>query len=99
MENEKKPPITARELSDEEVSRAAGGTFFGLTRESGTEDRTPYQWIGSDDSGKYLCPLCHRPVHRGFLWRYCCDCCGKSWFDESKLERNLESGGWVRTMK
>ena len=35
MENEKKPPITARELSDEEVGRAAGGTFFGLTKESG----------------------------------------------------------------
>ena len=90
MENEKKPPITAQELSDEEVSRAAGGTFFGLTQESGTADQTSYQWTGGDK--KYLCPLCHRPVQRDLLWRYRCDACGKSWFDKSKLEPNLDGG-------
>lgn len=96
MENEKKPPITARELSDEEVSRAAGGTFFGLNQESGTAEQTPDQWTGRDDSGEYRCPLCHRPVQRDLLGRYRCDACGKSWFDKSKLERNLD-GGWIKT--
>lgn len=100
MENEKKIPTAARELSDEEVSQAAGGLSFALMQKKMgpvTIRETPYQWVGTDVNLKYLCPDCHLPVHTGVAWRYCCDACGKGWFDESKLERNLDSGGWVET--
>ena len=94
MENEKKLPITARELSDEEVSQATGGLSFALWQKMGSVAirETPNQWVGTGDSQEYLCPNCHGPVHTGVVWRYCCDACGKGWLDESQLELNPDGG-------
>ena len=102
MENEKKQndmPTAPQELSDEEVSRATGGLSFTLMPNGMGHGPIPemrYRWSGTDDNLKYLCPLCHRPVRTGIVWRYRCDACGKGWFDENKLELNLD-GGWIET--
>ena len=53
-----------------------------------------YEWKGTDDNKKYLCPRCHRPVHTGSWGRYYCDPCDESWYFEGSLEMN-PNGGWV----
>ena len=102
MENEKKEVPAVQELSDESLNAVSGG---GDTRRetynyrkvfgNGYYDYTDYEWVGTDDNLKYLCPNCHRPVHPGGWGRYFCDPCDESWFVESNLERNTSSGGWV----
>ena len=54
-----------------------------------------YEWVGTDDNLKYICPNCHRPVHPGAGRRYYCDPCDESWYFESDLDMNMSSGGWV----
>ena len=103
MENEKKLPTAAQELTDEEMDQVTGGadersvlvkTEYGI----GTVCKTfkTYKWKGTDDYQKYLCPRCHRPVHPGSWGRYYCDPCNESWFVENLLEMNM-AGGWVCT--
>lgn len=59
------------------------------------ETYVEYEWTGTNDNMKYLCPKCHRPVHPGGWGRYFCDPCDESWFLEGKLEIN-PNGGWKR---
>ena len=101
MENEKKLPTAAQELPDEEMDKVVGGT----NKHVELIQRKPhwngilhvyavYEWKGTDDNKKYLCPNCHRPVHPGSWGRYYCDPCNESWYLEGSLERN-PTGGWV----
>ena len=103
MENEKKLPTTAQELPDEEMDKVAGGasqrsilinTDYGIMKARKTY--VNYEWRGTDDNKKYLCPRCHGPVHYTSWGRYRCDSCDESWFIESNLEMNM-AGGWVCT--
>lgn len=101
MENEKKLPTAAQELTDEEMDKVVGGaddrdvlvkTEYGIGTVCKTFDK--YKWKGTDDYQKYLYPNCHRPVHPGGWGRYFCDPCDESWFFEGSLEMNM-AGGWV----
>ena len=104
MKNEKEqnkiPPV--QELSDEEASRAVGGSDTHIvlhepTYGAGGREITPfdrYHWEGTDDNLKYLCPKCNRPLRSGWGWRYYCDTCKESWFDESNLKMNMSNGEW-----
>lgn len=101
MESEKKLPTAAQELPDEEMDKVAGGAnkrselirrdvqWNGILHVYAV-----YEWKGTDDNKKYLCPNCHRPVHPGSWGRYYCDPCNESWYLEGSLERN-PTGGWV----
>lgn len=102
MENEKKEVPAVQELSDESLNAVSGGADtarkYGEMSIDGPTESTPYtdyEWKGTDNSLKYLCPRCHRPVHPGTGWRYYCDPCNESWLLESNLELNLASGGWT----
>ena len=103
MENEKKLPTAAQELTDEEMDKVVGGAndrkvlvkteySFGYVYKT----YKTYEWKGTDDYQKYLCPNCHRPVHPGGWGRYFCDPCDESWFVERLMEMN-PNGGWVCT--
>ena len=101
MENEKKLPTTAQELTDEEMDKVTGGLkeYSVLLRKEVTwggiqNVYAVYEWKGTDDNKKYLCPTCHRPVHTGSWGRYYCDPCDESWYFEGSLEMN-PNGGWV----
>ena len=107
MENEKKMPTAEateeQALPDEEMDKVTGGlkersvllrkepTWGGIRNVYAV-----YQWKGTDEYKKYLCPNCHRPVHPGSWGRFYCDPCDESWFCESNLEMNM-AGGWVYT--
>ena len=90
-----------QELPDESLDAVTGGsdTYTALVSEvSDSEGKhkiyEEYEWKGSNDNLKYLCPRCHRPVHYGGWGRYFCDPCDESWFCESNLKMN-PAGGWV----
>ena len=93
-ENELK---STQELSDEELEGVAGGKWF--TEENGKY----YEYTGSrsdaDWSASYLCPKCGKPLHYGSWGRYYCDPCDESWFFESPLKLNLQSGVWTEITK
>ena len=57
----------------------------------GESPYTDYKWNGTDDSKKWLCPNCGRPVHYGSGWRYYCDPCDESWFVENLRQPNFAS--------
>lgn len=89
------------ELTEEELHGvAAGATSFreytSVVRDGTnvTANYVDYEWRGTDENQKYLCPNCQRPVHYGTAWRYYCDSCNESWFFESLLKLN-KAGGWV----
>ena len=101
MLNEENKTTAAQELPDEEMDKVAGGAnkrselirrdvqWNGILHVYAV-----YEWKGTDDNKKYLCPNCHRPVHPGSWGRYYCDPCNESWYLEGSLERN-PTGGWV----
>ena len=101
MLNEENKTTAAQELPDEEMDKVAGGANKRselIRREVNWNGilhvYAVYEWKGTDDNKKYLCPNCHRPVHPGGWGRYYCDPCNKSWYLEGSLERN-PTGGWV----
>lgn len=77
-----------KELKQEELSEVNGG--YNYT----TVDGKHYWGFGTDTQNKYICPKCGRPVHPGSLSRFYCDPCDTSWFFESQLQPNLNSGYW-----
>ena len=82
-----------QQLTNKELDEVNGGyTVFKHT------DGKYYEFIGDDSqrNQKYLCPNCGRPVYYGLGWRYYCDYCNDSWFNERKLDANLASGLWVK---
>ena len=101
MLNEENKTTAAQELPDEEMDKVAGGANKRselIRREVQWNGilhvYAVYEWKGTDDNKKYLCPNCHRPVHPGSWGRYYCDPCNESWYLEGSLERN-PTGGWV----
>ena len=101
MLNEENKTTAAQELPDEEMDKVAGGANKRselIRREVNWNGilhvYAVYEWKGTDDNKKYLCPNCHRPVHPGGWGRYYCDPCNESWYLEGSLERN-PTGGWV----
>ena len=101
MLNEENKTTAAQELPDEEMDKVAGGANKRselIRREVQWNGilhvYAVYEWKGTDDNKKYLCPNCHRPVHPGGWGRYYCDPCNESWYLEGSLERN-PTGGWV----
>ena len=101
MLNEENKTTAAQELPDEEMDKVAGGANKRselIRREVNWNGilhvYAVYEWKGTDDNKKYLCPNCHRPVHPGSWGRYYCDPCNESWYLEGSLERN-PTGGWV----
>ena len=81
-----------KQLTKEELEKVDGGyTTFKHT------DGKYYEFRGdsSQRNQKYLCPKCKRPVYYGSGWKYYCDYCHDSWFNERKLDANLASGLWV----
>lgn len=94
------------ELDEEELSSVAAGRDTKIVYGDGKLPHRPgmykvpyvkYEWRGTDDNLKWRCPNCGRLVHPGSGWRYYCDPCNKSWFEEAYLEPNLDLGwnGWV----
>ena len=101
MLNEENKTTAAQELPDEEMDKVAGGANKRselIRREVNWNGilhvYAVYEWKGTDDNKKYLCPNCHRPVHPGGWGRYYCDPCNESWYLEGNLEMN-PNGGWV----
>ena len=86
----------AAAISDEQLDQVTGG--YAIHGDTAADKY--YAWEGSDtDDSKYLCPNCKRPVHHGSWFRYYCDPCNASWFDEDKLLPNLNCGKWKRITK
>ena len=81
------------ELTDEELKSIQGGYNYYQNGDK------YYEYVGSDENQKYVCPICGRPVHAGAWWRFYCDPCDKSWFREASLDINLASGAWASISK
>ena len=100
---DEKETAKAQELTDEQLKKVAGGQkYFAGT------DGNYYVYIGRTDADRgytedcdrrYLCPNCGRPVHLGVGARYYCDPCDESWFFESKLSLNINSGLYKQISK
>ena len=78
-----------KELKQEELSEVNGGGYIWWT-----VNNKHYKYVGKDESQKYVCPKCGKPVHPGTLDRFYCDPCNESWYFERFLEINLKSGAW-----
>ena len=79
-----------KELEQEQLSEVNGGGGYTITTVNGKH----YTYIGTDESKKYKCPNCGRPLHPGSWDRFYCDPCNKSWWYEKSLPANINSGAW-----
>ena len=84
-------------LADHEMEQVQGGYTFFTIRDPGSGNERYYHFVGNEEKDrdrKYVCPICGRRLHYGKAWRYYCDDCNKSWFQEAHLAPNLNSGVW-----
>ena len=79
-----------KQLTKEELEKVNGGGGYTITTVNGKH----YTYIGTDESKKYKCPNCGRPLHPGSWDRFYCDPCNNSWWYEKVLPANINSGAW-----
>lgn len=86
------------ELDDEELRTLSAGEnthrVWVKTENYCQKHYIDYEWKGTDENKKYLCPNCSNPVRPVWGWRYHCDACDENWFIEGSLKINPD-GGWV----
>ena len=79
------------ELSDEQLSEAAGGGFDYATDKATKYDNKnrPIQWCDRVKGSlyHYECPKCGRWMYYGG-WGVKCDNCDESWFSKSDYKKN-----------
>lgn len=56
--------------------------------------KIPESGYEEDWGRSYLCPNCGQPLRYSTWSRYRCDLCDDSWYWESNLIPNIESGLW-----